>query len=102
MKQSTVLKKGNEWYSVTVGICDIEMRQRPITNRPKTIVTKKVTTKAPKAGSKISQAIELYKKHVVDAKMTADDFVQLLITNLNMTLAGAKTYRYTCRKVVSA
>lgn len=102
MNTSTVLQKGNEWYSVSRTVPALpypyhvtDMFQRPIRTK-KVVNVKPVSKKTIKAGTKFEAAIGLYKKGT-----TRDDFVALLISKLNMTPAGANTYYYKCRKEVS-
>lgn len=48
--------------------------------------------------AKIDDAVTLYKQHVIDQGMPNKDFINLLVSNLNMTKAGATTYAYNAKK----
>lgn len=63
----------------------------------------KVAVKADgsiKKGGKQILAQELYAKHVVDATtpLTNVEFIALIMKELDMSLAGARTYAYNCKK----
>ena len=63
----------------------------------------KVAVKADgsiKKGGKQILAQELYMKHVVDATtpLTNVEFIALIMKELDMSLAGARTYAYNCKK----
>ena len=53
-----------------------------------------------KKGGKQILALELYKKHVVDATspLNNQQFISLIMKELDMTKAGATTYAYNCGK----
>lgn len=58
------------------------------------------TPKKPAVKRKGELAQELYDKHVTHAKkpLTNIEFVHLLVKELDMTLSGARTYAYNCKK----
>lgn len=63
----------------------------------------KVAVKADgkiKKGGKEILALELYKKHVLEAKkaLTNQEFIAVLVKELAMSKAGATTYAYNCKK----
>lgn len=53
-----------------------------------------------KKGGKQILALELYKKHVIDATppLNNQQFISLIMKELDMTKAGATTYAYNCGK----
>ena len=53
-----------------------------------------------KKGGKLILATALFKKHITDVEVpiTNKEFVQMLIKQLGMSLAGANTYSWTLRK----
>lgn len=57
------------------------------------------TARKPAAKTKGELAMELYDKHVVNAKkpLTNMEFVELLVKDLGMTKSGARTYAYNCK-----
>lgn len=57
-------------------------------------------TKPNREPTKGERAWELYVKHVAEAKkpLTNIEFVHLLVKELSMTTAGARTYAYNCFK----
>lgn len=58
-----------------------------------------VTGKIKKGGKQVL-VLELYKKHVLDATppMTNQEFIQVVMKDLQMSKAGATTYAWTARK----
>ena len=77
------------------------------TNGPVVAVCEGIETKVEikadgkiKKGGKQILAVELYKKHVVEATNPVDNqgFIAILMKELGMTKAGATTYRYNLAK----
>ena len=62
-------------------------------------VAKKVNrTRPAKTGTKIEKAIELFKANPAISK---EDFIALLVKELEMTKLGAQTYFYQCKKAAA-
>lgn len=53
-----------------------------------------------KKGGRQILALELYKKHVLESKtpVTNQQFIAILVKDLDMSKAGATTYAYNCKK----
>lgn len=73
----------------------VAKRKPPVAAVPPAQVPEPKAPAAPRAGTKMDQAITIVATH---GGMTANEVINVLMRNLNMTRAGAQTYYYAAKK----
>lgn len=99
-KRSEALVKRMPWLNAqSTPSTTVQTSQVAVANGIDVKVEVKADGKIKKGGKQIL-AVELYKKHVVEATNPVDNqgFIAILMKELGMTKAGATTYAYNCKK----
>lgn len=105
LEYATQFKNDPQWSFLWAQPEDDEMSSKVDDSKVQVVegLDVKVAVKANgkiKKGGKQILALELYKKHVVDATspLNNQQFISLIMKELDMTKAGATTYAYNCGK----
>lgn len=69
--------------------------QQEVVEQPKQVAAPVVSAGQPKSGTKLEQALVIY-KNLTDK--SRKNVIATFVKELNMTPAGASTYQYTCKK----
>lgn len=92
----------NQPWAKPVAQCDTQQETIAVVSGIETKVAVKANGKIKKGGKQVL-AVELYKMHVVNTPkpLTNQEFIAMLMKELDMTKPGATTYAYNCKKQFS-